>query len=429
MPILTQLLLRRILPGIAVVALGIERLEAGSLDGAPIRWAGALWHDGAVEISFPANEGDKLDDLLVPGAIASEPGVDVLDARIAPPLMTRRSLIVRVAGLPLYEGDGRPWFVGMPRYDTGTGAKPGPVLGLYRAVSSLGWSLIGQNRPGRTNDVVVAPANSSFEVRSFEVVSDGRDSTGTHDDMVFVHEYVQGDFDRVVHVTSVLPTALFGGAGLMVREALDAGRPASDSNFSRFAAIEVAGGPAVPALVARTESPGNVGLVTFGSEIPYPNPNDPFGLRPNVWFRLVRQGETIHAYQRSERPRSPGDTWTTVGQVTFPGLANGLFVGAHYSPQLAHAVQPGTTDTPPAAARFESYGPLDRLFLAVDGSDPLSIRRVGDTRFLFWGGFVFGRLHVQESTDFNTWTDDSQRRSAPFYIRDGDGARFWRLAD
>ncbi len=183
-------------------------------------------------------------------------------------------------------------------------------------------------------DINSTPAGSTSIVTSgqdYDVVAGGADIGGsTADGFRFLYEQVQGDFDTKVQVSSLTQVIPNTFAGLMARETLTAGSAmafsgASASNGYRFnyrATTDAAG----------TFNPA--GTVAY----------------PNVWVRLVREGNVFTGYYGTD-----GTNWTQSGQVTIAlptTIYVGLAVASHSTTQTTTAqlrgfALSGVTVTPP----------------------------------------------------------------------------------
>jgi hypothetical protein len=168
-------------------------------------------------------------------------------------------------------------------------------------------------------DINSTPAGSTSIVTSatnYDVVAGGADIGGTTaDGFRFLYEQVQGDFDAKVQVNSLTEVIPNTFAGLMARETLTAGSAmafsgASASNGYRFN------------YRATTDAAGTfnqAGTVAY----------------PNVWVRLVRQGNVFTGYYGTD-----GTNWTQSGQITIAlptTIYVGLAVASHSTTQTTTA--------------------------------------------------------------------------------------------
>jgi len=171
--------------------------------------------------------------------------------------------------------------------------------------ASVAVSQISQSDVLTSADINSTPAGSTTIVtpgKDYNVVAGGADIGGTTaDGFRFLYEQATGDFDMKVQVNSLTQVIPNTFAGLMARESLTGGSRmvfsgASASDGYRFN------------YRTDTDATGTfnkVGTVSY----------------PNVWVRLVRQGDTFTGYSSTD-----GTNWTQTGQVTL-SLPTQVYVG------------------------------------------------------------------------------------------------------
>jgi regulation of enolase protein 1 (concanavalin A-like superfamily) len=157
---------------------------------------------------------------------------------------------------------------------------------------------------------------------TFSVSGGGADIWGTADAFRYVYRQLAGDGTIVARVSSVQNVNAWTKAGVMIRQALDAG--------SAHASMLVTPGKGL-AFQARP-SPGGTTLSTALA-----------GAAPK-WVRLVRAGQIVTASVSND-----GTTWTPVGQQTV-ALSGTVYVGlaasSHVAGQLASATFDAVRVTP-----------------------------------------------------------------------------------
>jgi hypothetical protein len=243
----------------------------------------------------------------------------------------------------------------------------------------------------------------------FDLISGGVQMWDRYDESTFVYETVTGDFDRRVRVVSQEPSSEFARAGLMVREALDAGkqRPADVANpaqaFSRYVQVHVTPDDTafvndnpitnIHQVIARPYL-GGIGSPNFeATEILISNEVSP--PYPNAWLRLARIGQTFYFF------RSPdGTNWTSLGSFSFPTpFSNTAYVGPNYSPETGNIPQSSGARRA-FLARFREYGPASGDIPTVN-PPRLGIVRTEREITIDWNGG--GTL--QTSSDLTTWSN------------------------
>jgi hypothetical protein len=198
-----------------------------------------------------------------------------------------------------------------------TDSNPGTGTVYYRvtAVDSAGESegtnasvVVSQVSPQdvlTSADINSTPAGSTTVVtpgKDYNVVAGGVDIGGTTaDGFRFLYEQATGDFDMKVQVNSLTQVIPNTFAGLMARESLTGGSRmvfsgASASDGYRFN--------------YRTDTDAT-GVFNKAGTVSY----------PNVWVRLVRQGDTFTGYSSTD-----GTNWTQTGQVSL-SLPTQVYVG------------------------------------------------------------------------------------------------------
>jgi hypothetical protein len=166
-----------------------------------------------------------------------------------------------------------------------------------------------------------------------EIVAGGEDIWGSRDEFHFAHTLASGDFELCVRLESLTMADVYTKAGLMMRTSLEAGaehammlafgdnQPRNKNNGGlEFQYRESADGPCA------------------GIYPPQPLPAQPdFPVSfPNVWLKLIRNGETIIG--RSSRDGAIWTTFCTHRQQLPRSVHVGLAVTSHNVNQTVQAV-------------------------------------------------------------------------------------------
>jgi hypothetical protein len=166
-----------------------------------------------------------------------------------------------------------------------------------------------------------------------EIVAGGEDIWGTRDEFHFAHALVAGDCELSVRIVSLTMADVYTKAGLMLRSSLEAGaehafllafgdnQPRNKNNGGlEFQYREAANGPCTG--------------VYPPQPLP-PQPDFPVSF-PDVWLKLVRDGDTITGQGSRD-----GERWKTfcVHQQRLPPAAClGLAVTSHNTDQAVKVV-------------------------------------------------------------------------------------------
>lgn len=151
----------------------------------------------------------------------------------------------------------------------------------------------------------IVAGSSTLVTGGFDVSGAGADIGGTSDQFQFNYESVKriGDFDLRVRVASLSLADNWSKAALMARETLDGN--------SKFAASVTTPGIS-----------GSYFLYRGGTGLAATNIGSAPATYPNTWLRLKRQGNTLTGYMSLD-----GNSWMTLGSITFQSLAGDLYVG------------------------------------------------------------------------------------------------------
>jgi fibronectin type 3 domain-containing protein/regulation of enolase protein 1 (concanavalin A-like superfamily) len=186
-------------------------------------------------------------------------------------------------------------------------------------------------------DLNSTPAGSTTVLtpgKSYIISGGGVDIGGsTIDGFRFVYQSFSGDFDAEVQVSSLTQTIQSGTrAGLMVKTNLD---PSGQMVFSGATASD-------GYRFSYRDTADATGVYTKYGAVSY----------PNVWVRLVRQGNVFTGYISSD-----GVNWTQTGQLTL-ALPNTLLLGmavcSHDVTQLATAQFAGYSAVAPTPSTVEN---------------------------------------------------------------------------
>jgi len=168
---------------------------------------------------------------------------------------------------------------------------------------------------------VGAAGSSSFDGTGYIVRGSGADIWGTADEFQFAFTQFSGDFDFSGRVASVENVNQWTKAGLMIREAANAG--------DRHAFV-LATPTAVKGVAFQRRT------VTNGSSVSTAGPST----APPEWLRLVRDRNVVTAYYR----QSASDAWTTIGSQTYANLPFTVEVGLAVSSHVDGIVATATFD-------------------------------------------------------------------------------------
>lgn len=292
-----------------------------------------------------------------------------------------------------------------------------PVAALPFTTKPMSWAAVGGQEFGFEPNAVAVGDDG------FDLISGGVEMWNIYDEATFAYEQISGDFDKRVRVVSQESSSEEARAGLMVREALDEGRPrpADPTNpaeaFSRYIQVQVNptntaytdfSGNAVPGRNQHQVNvrfyTGGIGNPNFqGTENPTLTDNAP-PTHPNAWLRLKRVGQTFHVFRSSE-----GTNWVRLGSYTFPKtdadgnavppFSNTAFVGPNYSPETGNI--PESSGARRAfIARFRDYSNATG---DVNVDPPqLSIARTGNQVEITWNT---GTLQGATNIVGDNWTD------------------------
>jgi hypothetical protein len=237
-----------------------------------------------------------------------------------------------------------------------------PQLNLFFYAKEMSWTEIGASQLGFTADAV------SVGDTNFDLISGGFQLFDIYDEATFVYERLSGDFDKHVRVDYQDPSSPWARAGLMVREALDTGKPyPSDPSdpamaFSRYLELHVTplqtsyGDPASNTHEVNVRYyPGGIGSPNLPTEQPALTNNAAPGYT-NAWLRIKRTGQVFEVYRGTNDVQ-----WFQLGSFTFPtndingAFPSTVFFGPSYSPENGNIpVNSGTRSA--FLARFRDYG-------------------------------------------------------------------------
>jgi len=307
-----------------------------------------------------------------------------------------------------------------------------PPATLSFTTKPISWTAVGGQQFGFAPDAV-AVGDTGFDLISGGVLM----HNSNYDESTFAYETLTGDFDRKVRVAFQEPSSTDAIAGLMVRETLDAERPApADSSdpaqaFSRYFQVQVA--PSALAYQDEFDQPANDYGVTVrrflgGSSLGYSetlttDTNAP--AYPNAWLRLKRVGQTFYAFRGTD-----GTNWVSLGTFSFPAsddggnqmppFGNNVFVGPNYTPETAN-IPPSTGERRAFMAQFRDYG-LASGDVPV-GYNHLSIVKDGNQVELSWSGP--GTLQSSTNLNSTVWADLGS--SFPIRVTADKKAQFFRV--
>lgn len=290
-----------------------------------------------------------------------------------------------------------------------------PPLSLPFTAKPASWDGVGGRELGFDSDAVAVGETG------FDLVSGGVQFWERYDESTFVFEQVTGDFDKRIRVEMQEPSSEAARAGLMVREAVDAGRPRpSDpfdpaAAFSRYLQIHVnpvataipnGSGGTLPGLNSHQANfrpfLGGIGSPNFDAT---ENPallENAAPAYPQAWLRLKRAGDAFHVFRGTD-----GTNWIQLGTFTFPRadaagqavapFASTVLIGPNYSPEVGN-IPEGAGTRRAFLARFRDYSDASG---EVQSAPTLKIVSLGEEIEISWNGG--GTL--QTSMNLKDWTE------------------------
>ena len=374
-------------------------------EGAEITAAGALAKNGKWEVSvdFPA---DVARNSAVQTGNYSFPGAASISIEGLRYIALDNAVVLTVAGLVTND----LYSVKIENLSD-TSGKALPAVTVSFMARAMSWAAVGAQELGLPADAVAVGQTG------FDLISGASEMWGTYDESTFAFEIVNGNFDKKVRINSQEGSSAAARAGLMVREALDEGRPrpADPTNleeaFSRYLQVHV--NPATTAFGEPGDNlhqiniryyTGGIGSTNFDAT---ENPVITNNVAPpytNAWVRLRRIGEVFEAFRGND-----GTNWISLGSFRFPTndasgnilpkFASTVYIGPNYSPEVANIPESAGARRS-FMAQFREYG--DTGLLPVE-PPTLTIARVGtDVRVQWEGG---GTLQSNTNLATSIWTD------------------------
>jgi hypothetical protein len=195
-----------------------------------------------------------------------------------------------------------------------------------------------------------ATGSSTFDGSVYTIKGAGADIWAGTDAFNFTHTSVTGDFDFTGRIAFIENVNVWTKVGLMLRE----GTAANARHAFVLATPTTTKGLAFQ---RRIQNRGS-SLSTSGPAI-----------APPVWLRLIRQGNTVTAFYRTNT--STG-LWISIGAQTFFNLAPtvevGLAISSHVKGTLATANVDGVTLTPLTGGLPEGWSSRDIGTVSAAGS-------------------------------------------------------------
>lgn len=401
---------RRWLGGMLLAAMAL----AGSASAQELIQAAALQRAGTSEISITFAPNVSMDSRRDP-ANFTIPGLEIQQFRFLPADNTAVLTTAPLAANTAYTLNA------VNLIDTSGGALPAASATFF--ASDVSWAVIGANELGFENDVVAVSTNG------FNAINGGSQMLGTYDESTFVYRQIEGDFDMSVRIESQEPAGPYARAGLMVREALDEGRPRPidpfdlAQAFSRY--LQVSAGPAASAdgqpgnnthdILVRPYT-GGIGSPNFDATELVPVNNNAAPPYPNAWLRLTRNGQTFTAFRSSD-----GTNWVQLANYAFPAsFPDTVLVGPNYTADNGSI--PQSSELRRAfVARYRSFSLTSR---APDPTAPkLTIVPVGNDVEIAWDKGVLQTSPFAHRTDL--WVD-LPNVTSPYRAAKSDPVRFYR---
>jgi hypothetical protein len=288
-----------------------------------------------------------------------------------------------------------------------TNNEPIATVTIGFTAKAMSWAAIGQQELGFPADTVAVGETG------FDLVSGGSQMRDEYDESTFAYEQVSGNFDKKVRIHFQENSSVEARAGLMVREAVDAGRgrPADPTDrstaFSRYLQVHV--NPAGVAYTQEGVTGNNQYQINFRGQTGITlNPEITNNVAPpgsNSWVRLRRVGEVFEAFRGND-----GTNWVLIGSFAFPTndfddaplpkFANTVFIGPNYSPEVAN-IPESSGQRRAFLAQFREYGDTG---LVPDEPPTLTISRIANQVELTWepGG---GTLQATTDLVNGPWID------------------------
>ena len=235
------------------------------------------------------------------------------------------------------------------------------AVASFTADDSYSWSVIGSqeahDQPGTWVDDAIRVGDDAFDV-----LASGVGFWADYDEATFVHQEIEGDFDKVAQVMYQDPSSQWARTGLLVRESLDIDKGRVPEEFSDCPSPIIVD-PDNPDADPEVCIPEDVRFSRYqtvhaNAKIRWDNgtSNDSYennyrnddGLAggnqtrgadagggplnyPNVWVRIQREGDTIRTFTGSD-----GVNWEARTTREFVDLKPSVFVGPFYSPELVN---------------------------------------------------------------------------------------------
>lgn len=271
-------------------------------------------------------------------------------------------------------------------------------------VSTMTWAGLG-TQPEAFPAAAVSVGDDGFNVNS-----GGLAFWSTNDDVTFVYEQINGDFDKVVRVEYQDPSSQWARTGIHARDAL-AGTGAEAARFQNMHAnptIQVTGAASNNSFETnRRLSIGGETSSSHGGGTPQ---------YPNAWVRLRRAGDVMHMYRSND-----GQTWLGSGYSNFNPIDGSLvdgplpasmYVGMVYGPEGGNLAEEFRATF---AARFRDYGNYTPN--KSRGSQPYAIgiafgRSEWDTRGSFMGPSEIAGINPVAQSNWNNVDGQSSEEPA-----------------
>jgi hypothetical protein len=278
-----------------------------------------------------------------------------------------------------------------------------PPITTGFTTKAMSWAAIGAQELGFPAQAVAVGDTG------FDLVSGGSQMRDDYDESTFAFEQLTGNFDKKVRIFFQEPSSPEARAGLMVREALDAGRarpvdPTDRTNaFSRYLQVH-----ANPATTAFGDPGNNLYQINFRGQTGITeNPEITNNVAPpgsNTWVRLRRIGDVFDVFRGND-----GTNWVLLRSLIFPTndfdgtplpkFASTVFVGPNYSPEVG-SIPESSGARRSFMAQFRSYGDTG---LVPTEPPTLAITRIGTQVELTWDGG--GTLQSSTNIVAGPWRD------------------------
>ncbi len=390
----------------------------------PVAKAGAVQHDGAVEVGVSFDE-----------AVDTTSALAVANYSIAGGTVTGATTVTNQGGT--INGAGSVIDVVL----TTTGLTPGGnyTLTVTGVKDIKGNAMAATALPFKVTDIqwasVGAPAVPAAVVPvgadGFDVVSGGSQYWNNYDEITFVYVKKTNDFDMKVQLIDQDFSSQWGRGGFSVREGTDEGKSQADVDggyvFSAYREIHANPNNTHSSINLTPnnsfEANRRIGTL-YGAATDatdgWLTGNATAPAYPDVWLRLERKGETINGYRSTN-----GVDWLQIATSAWTGAPSVLLVGPGYGPENGNAW--GAATDPTAVANYLPYMIQYRNFSDIQSTSGqpkiTNVSLTGNSITVVWTG---GGTLESSATATGGWTTTGNS-SGTFTESVSGAAKFYRV--